>query len=140
MEDKCDSRRRITESGNAEEKEDVVIFSYTRREALADGVLIDVTQMAQEAGFIMPVAMTAAAWEMYVKVPDGVGCQDEQGRLWDVLMMLRFAIKKDGRGSTLLFTVYVNNDDEPKPVRLKAVCGPGDSAEPVITIMLPGED
>jgi len=26
------------------------------------------------------------------------------------------------------------------PVQLKAICGPGDSGEPVITIMLPEED
>ncbi len=25
-------------------------------------------------------------------------------------------------------------------IKLKAVCGPGDEGEPVITIMLPGED
>ena len=77
---------------------------------------------------------------MYVKVPDGVACQDEQGRLWDVLNMLRFAIKQGSHGSEVTFTVLVNNEGEPKPVELKSLCGPGDNAEPVITIMLPRED
>ena len=117
-----------------------VIFAYTRAQAIEDGVLIDVSEMAKEAGFTMPVAITATAWGMYVTVPDGVECQDEQGRLWDILSMLRFAIKRGGQGSQLLFTLLVNNDGEPKPVELKAICGPGDDAEPVITIMLPHED
>jgi hypothetical protein len=35
----------------------------------------------------------------------------------------------------------VRNDERtPALVRLKAVCGPGDRGEPVITIMLPEED
>jgi len=103
-------------------------------------VLIDVSETGNEAGFTMPAAITAAAWGMYVRVPDGVACQDEQGRLWDILNMLRFAIKKGGHGSEVAFTVLVNNDGEPKPVELKSLCGPGDNAEPVITIMLPRED
>ena len=39
-----------------------VIFTYTRAQALADGVLIDAGALAQEAGFRLPVAITAAAW------------------------------------------------------------------------------
>jgi hypothetical protein len=117
-----------------------VIFAYTRAQAIEDGVLVDVSEMANEAGFTMPVAITVAAWRMYVRAPDGVEHQDEQGRLWDVLNMLRFAIKKGGQGSELLFTVSINNDGEPKPVQLKSICGPGDDAKPVVTIMLPRED
>ena len=122
------------------ETEITVIFAYTRAQAIADGVLIDIGEMAKEAGFTMPVAITGAAWGMYVRVPDGVEYEDEQGRLWDILNMLRFAIKKRGQSSELLFTVCFNNDGEPKPVPLKSICGPGDDAEPVVTIMLPRED
>ena len=35
-----------------------LISSYTRSEALADGVLVDVTETAREAGFVIPVALT----------------------------------------------------------------------------------
>ena len=41
------------------EKADL-IHSYTRAEAIADGVLIDVSATAREAGFKYPVALTAA--------------------------------------------------------------------------------
>jgi len=54
--------------------------------------------------------------------------------------MVLFAIKRGCEGSELLFTVMVNNDCTPRPVQLRSICGPGDDAEPVITIMLPHED
>ena len=41
----------------------------------------------------------------------------------------------------MTFEVLVRNDDQaPRPVTLKAICGPGDTPEPVLTIMLPEED
>jgi hypothetical protein len=42
-----------------------LISSYARSEseALADGVLVDVTETAREAGFVIPVALTRAAWD-----------------------------------------------------------------------------
>ena len=117
-----------------------VIFSYTRAEAIADGVLIDVSEMAREAGIKHPTAVTSTVWAEYVQVPEGVECQDEQGRLWDILNMLRHAAKEH-EGDELLFDVFVRNDNqEPKLVSLKAICGPGDTWDPVITIMLPHED
>ena len=116
------------------------IPTYSRAEAIADGVLIDADEMAKEAGFTMPVGLTATVWTKYVQVPEKAEGQDEQGRLWDILNMLRFAIKQDSQGSQLMFTVFVNNDGEPIPVELKTICGPGDDAEPVITIMQPNED
>ena len=39
-----------------------VVYAYTRAEAIADGVLVDVTELARAAGFRHPVAMTSAAW------------------------------------------------------------------------------
>ena len=54
-------------------KDDVVIFSYTRAQAIADGVLIDATELAKEAGFRIPVAVTAGVWAECVAVPDGCG-------------------------------------------------------------------
>jgi hypothetical protein len=121
-----------------------LIHRYTRAQAIADGVLIDVSQTAKEAGFTYPVALTAAAWAECVAVPPGVLCQDESGRLWDVLWVLRCAVRGNGGGARQVpFGVHVRNDNRdrtPPLVRLKAVCGPGDEGEPVVTIMLPKED
>ena len=54
-----------------------VIYAYTRKDALADGVQIDVSEVAREAGLKFPVYLTRAVWENYVRVPDGVRGQDE---------------------------------------------------------------
>ena len=119
-----------------------LIHRYTRADALRDGVLIDVSATAREAGIDWPVALTRAAWERCVRVPPGVVCQDEAGRLWDVLVLLRFAIGRS-EGAEVRFGVHVrdsNREGTPPLVRLKALCGPGDQGEPVIIVMLPEED
>ncbi len=118
-----------------------VIYQYTRAQAIEDGFLIDVTETAREAGITFSTAVTAAAWELCVTVPEKASWQDEMGRLWDVLTMLRYAIKRSSGGQEVAFSVAVQNDARrPRPVQLKALCGPGDEGEPVITIMLPDED
>lgn len=120
-----------------------LIFRYTRAQAIADGVLVDVTETAKEAGLKYPSAVTSALFERYIRVPPEVDAQDEPGRLWDVIWMLAVAIARhpDTKGDALLYTVFVRNDNtEPKPVKLKAIVHPGDEAEPVITVMLPTED
>ena len=63
---------------NDEPKWDL-IFSYTRAQAIEDGVLVDVTETAKEAGFRIPVALTQSVWAEYVAVPEGVEGQDEEG-------------------------------------------------------------
>ncbi|MFO0888321.1 MAG: DUF6573 family protein [Isosphaeraceae bacterium] len=122
-----------------------VIFAYTRKQAIADGELLDVTETAKEAGFKVPVALTRAVWAEYVRVPEGVEGQDEAGRLWDVLCMCRFGVARgeDRDASEVLFQLHVRNDDrdgEPPLVTLKAVCGPDDDARPAVTIMQVEED
>ena len=119
-----------------------LIHSYTRRQAIEDGVLIDVSETAREAGIRFPVALTAGVWGRCVAVPEGVVGQDAPGRLWDVLWMTRNAIARaPASADAVQVKLYVRNDNRrPELVTLKAVCGPGDDMEPVITVMLPGED
>jgi hypothetical protein len=123
--------------------DDDLIFAYTRTQAIADGELIDVTTTAKEAGFRYPVALTRAVWCEYVEVPAGVEGQDERGRLWDILVMLGYAIRGDGGQCVLRFRLHVRNDNRdrmPPLVELKAVCGPDDDGSPCITVMIVAED
>lgn len=129
-----------------------VISTYTRKEAIEDGVLIDVTKMAKEAGIKHPTAITQNLWSSRVEVPEGLeGIQDEKGRLWDVLCMFVFAARKATSPDltySVLFQAKERKADidrgtfniKMEKVQLNAVCGPGDQGEPVITIMLPGDD
>jgi hypothetical protein len=138
------SGRRGTREGQREGSQSLfgeVISAYTREQAIADGVLIDVSETAKEAGIRYPTCLTRAVWNRYVEVPDNLPGQDREGRLWDILWMCRWGISRSKDSSELLFELHVANEPGPaKPVTLKAICGPGDKAEPVITICLPEED
>lgn len=123
-----------------------VISSYTRTQAIDDGMLVDVSHTAQEAGFSFPVALTRAAWSDCVEWSEADSKrqthQDESGRLWDVLWMASRAARRGGQ--EIRFQLYRvprgGRGMRPRLVTLKAICGPGDDGEPVITIMLPPED
>ena len=121
-----------------------VIYSYTRAQAVADGVQVEVTKTAQEAGIKFPMFLTRAVWDAYVAVPEGVTGQDEAGRLWDVVWMTRFAIlRAHGHTDRCPVALYVRNDNHrAKLVKLIAQCGPLDMDDPApaITVLMPGED
>jgi hypothetical protein len=121
---------------------DDLLSRYSRADALRDGTLIDVSARAREAGILYPVALTAAVWGRCVAVPPGVPGQDDAGRLWDLLWLLLVAIRQSASGSELRFAVHVRQDNRKRTplVQLKALCGPGDQGEPVITVLLPEED
>lgn len=129
-----------------------IIHSYSRAEALSDGVLIDVSQLAREAGLKWPVALTAIVWQLIQQIPEQFSHQDVTGRLWDVLWMARLAIhKSDGQTTELIYQIILPTGENTSPdeiysqveeklTTLKMVAGPGDNLEPVLTIMLPNED
>jgi hypothetical protein len=122
-----------------------VIFTYTRAQAVADGVQVEVTKTAREAGIRFPVFLTRAVFDAYVTVPEGVEGQDEAGRLWDIVWTLRFAIRKAAAQGLIRvpFALYVRNDNHrPKLVKLVATVGAldMDDSQPAITVMMPDED
>ncbi len=126
------------------------ISTYTRAEAIEDGVLVDVSEWARENGFKFPVAVTRRVWEELITPPGDsarANGQSEKGRARDIFMMLHLAIKRAGSRPTdkLFFEVLfdmgrVGYGGRPEKRRLVSVCGPGDNLEPVITVMMPDED
>ena len=120
---------------------DNIIHTYTRSDAIADGLLIDATSLAREAGFRYPLAVTRAVWEACVRVPLANTWQDETGRLWDVLVILASVIRSGATGSVIHFVVHaLDNENRARRILLKSICGPGDDDTPVLTILLPDED
>jgi len=125
-----------------------VIYAYTRANAIEDGELVDVSDVAKEAGFRLNVAMTRSVWEQCVAWTDADSnkqtYQDESGRFWDVVHMLRMAINGFKDKSVMNYRLYVIPRDgksrRPKLTTLKAMIHCGDEGEPVITVMLPNED
>lgn len=121
-----------------------VISTYSRAEALADGVLVDVSEMAREAGFRFPVAITAGVHALLSNIPEKSG-EDYTGRLWDVLWMASLAAKRAGKSDRATFEVIVNRPgvrrgSRQAVARFWSMIGPGDTLDPVITIFLEGED
>lgn len=125
-----------------------VISSYSRSQALEDGVLVDVSTTAKEAGVKFPCAMTREAYTQFVEWSEADSarkgtCQDESGRLWDVVWMLRCAAKRS-EGDQIDFDLFVvpreGRGIQPRRRTLHAIIGPGDDPSPVITIGLPGQD
>lgn len=126
-----------------------VIHVHTRAQLIEDGDLIDVSETAREAGFTVPVAMSRAAWADCVEWTAETDkrkatCQDEAGRLWDVVYMARLAARGANDNPTRLYEFYrvpvQGRGIRPRRVVLKMTIGPGDNAEPVITITEPNED
>ena len=121
-----------------------VSYTYTRKQAVADGVQVDVTKTAQEAGIKFPMFLTRAVWEAYVAVPPDVTGQDEAGRLWDVVWMTRFGIIRARPGvDRIPVAMYVRNDNRAaRLVKLIATCSALDidDPQPAITVMMPDED
>ena len=121
-----------------------VLYTYFRSQAVADGMQLEVSKVAEEAGIRFPVFLTRAVYDRFVSVPPDVTGQDEAGRLWDLVWMLRFAIRKAQHGQARLpFALYVRNDNKaPQLIKLVAMCGALDidDPQPAITIMLPDED
>ncbi len=135
--------------------EEDIISRYTRADALQDGDLIAVPgELSRQAGISVPVALTRAAWNQYIEpsylpeMPD----QDLTGRLWDLLWMLRMSANRSRGSSVIIFRVVfellreraratgIIHHRGGETVELKAICGPGEDGEPVITVMLPEED
>lgn len=119
---------------------ETLTYCYTRKMAIEDGILIDITKMAKEAGFKFPVAVTVALYDGFLTPPEDLPCQDLNGRIWDMLMMLLISAHNTKQSETRFNVSFQMQGGEHHLQELKAIVGPGDAGEPVITIMLPDED
>jgi hypothetical protein len=126
-----------------------IIHTYTRAQAIEDGVLVDLSQaefgqLFKEAGIRFPVACTRAVYEDCINLTTAArrALNDVTGRTWDLAWMLSTAIRLKGESTdTLLFPLrVVIKRRTPSKVTLKAVCGPDDEGRPCITVMYPHED
>ena len=114
-----------------------LIYSYNRAQALADGVLVDLSERARCHGIKYPTACTAgvlALIEAIEKPHPTLRQVQVLGRTDAVLVSMLSAIRRGGTRGTdrVVF--------EALGAALWAQCGPGDTAEPCITIMREGED
>jgi len=119
-----------------------LIYSYSRKQAIADGVLIDVSDQAREAGFKLPVCVSDHLYHGYVVPPEGMDGegQSAEGRLHDLFTMTKAAMTTRWDGDRVYYQVLFKMPRSLDLVECLAVVGPGDDMEPVITLMLPGDE
>ncbi len=72
-----------------------VIYSYTTKQAVEDGVFIKIDSgILKEIGIKFPVYLTDTVYRRYVEVPaDAKDHQDLDGRLFDLLYMFAICCK-----------------------------------------------
>lgn len=123
-----------------------IISTYTRAQAVDDGVLIDLSGNGFMP-FKYPVAVTVGLWnemasglnwerdhdEHDPKARNLVGMDARINDLLNMAVMASKAMKKPS--DRVFFTVTFGT----VPVKCWSLCGPCDTADPVITIMLEGE-
>lgn len=122
-----------------------VVSSYSRAQALEDGVLVDITHIAKQAGFKFPTVVSQALWALIEPSPELMfHGESKDSRIWDVCFMAGHAMRAVRKSSQADFKVFLRqnkrNSEDKDTYDCYIVCGPGDTAEPVLTIMLKGED
>ncbi len=126
-----------------------IISAYSRAQAIEDGILVDVTDIARAIGIKWQVAVTSSVWSDFIEWTDDdrrrQGLQDTESRLWEIVFVLHWAIKNSNKTDEVIFyELHILPRDgfsyAARRTGLKAVVSAGDNFEPVITIMLPNED
>jgi hypothetical protein len=122
----------------------VAVHTYTRAQALTDGVLMDLSCFAKMVGFKHPVAVTSAVWEDCVMWDNDAEIveQSDVQRAWDLIRSAHLEFSCSANETPLYFELLrvQPGGSHPTLVELILHVGSGDHGEPVITIMKPGED
>lgn len=112
------------------------IYSYSRAQAIEDGVLVDLSNVDSiRQHWKHPFACTSAVWAIIEEALKQDG-QDVPGICHDISAMAKLSLRGGREGDQVLFTVIITG----RKHQLKLHIGPGDTAAPVLTLMLPNED
>lgn len=121
-----------------------VIFTYTRKQAIADGYQTRLegehAELARQAGWKVPVYITSGVRKMIDQaVASERHCNDYNGVLWDILWMACAASRKRQFNDTVIFTVIITGLGRKRHHPLCAQIGATDFDDPTpaLTIMLP---
>lgn len=129
-----------------------IISQYTVQDGIADGTFVQLDRRLTESyGYRIPVVMTKAAWADTVEWTRDGDFQDEEGRAWDVLTILRrFALRLQN-GPMTSHVMRIRNRSATSGRHSKAVTPSAclltfsaiamdPSGQPCFMITLPGED
>jgi len=108
-----------------------MISSYSRAQAIEDGVLVDLTERSKKYGFKFPIVCTDTLAEGVM----GNGTDEERNRRLEHFL---FHVAEVMKANKNLRSDRLSGTAE--GVNWWIHCGPGDTPDPVLTIMLQGED
>ena len=112
------------------------IYSYSRAQAIEDGVLVDLSQVdSVRQHWKHSFACTSAVWAVIEAALEKPG-QDVSGICHDVSLLAKLALRSEPKTDQVHFSVLIAGQKH----ALKLHIGPGDTPEPVLTLMLPNED
>ncbi len=112
------------------------IYSYSRAQAIEDGVLVDLSQADSiRQHWKHPFACTSAVWAVIEEALQQLA-QVLSGICLDICALAKLAILVAHGADQIRFEVIITE----RTHALKLHIGPGDTAAPVLTLMLPYED
>ncbi|QDP51296.1 MAG: hypothetical protein Unbinned7913contig1002_51 [Prokaryotic dsDNA virus sp.] len=124
-------------------------MSLSARDAIRDGNFVDISGLAKEAGFKIPVAITpgvnALLNEEIENQNFGTNSTSYKGRAWDMLTILLYTIKRMNKPDNFVEfkPIFVRRRDRAEsllwPVKMWAVIESNKDGSPEINIMLPSE-
>jgi ABC-type uncharacterized transport system YnjBCD permease subunit len=121
------------------------VAAFSRAEAIADGRLMDVSEMASDVGFRFPVCLTSRTWWAVIEPTQRARRlgQSSEARLWELLWAVRCALLRRVclERAAITFRVQLSEGEgRARTVTLRAVCAPGDDSRPTLTVMMPDEE
>ena len=113
-----------------------VIYSYSRAQAIEDGVLVDLSNVDSiQQHWKHPFACTSTVWAIIEDALKQPG-QDLAGICHDISWTAMIAIRSSRDTGHVQFKVIITGTKH----TFKLHIGPGDTPAPVLTLMLPDED
>jgi len=117
-----------------------IIDRYTRKQAIEDGFLFDVTGFARQMGFKYPVALTVGVQSLLNQAVEKKYSSYFEA-LYKLLCALFDAAKKEESNrcdfEAPCFSKYTGGI---RKMPFYSVCDGGDDGRPVLTVLLPNED
>jgi hypothetical protein len=110
------------------------IFTYTRQQAIEDGIFIDVTEVANQLGFRIPIALTTDLFHTYIQKENDVETQKCLARF---LTNLYSEIKHSKEKGNLLCAKIYFDDKTPTDVWAVVEAQSPDDPSPAMNVLLP---
>lgn len=116
-------------------EQDNIIYTYTRQQAIEDGVFVDVSEVARTIGFVIPVVITSSIYYAYIKKDD----EQETARRLDAFLLIMYKQIQEQKNKVdnfLKAKVCFDKDKETEVWAVVEGISPVDP-RPAMNIMLP---